>query len=438
MIKKWNQFIKESVDYWSTTKEVSDIFIGLQDEDYIISVEKGVFNDVKDYLDPENDTITLGEYYLGYKITILQSPDKSKRDVTIEFKTSLSALKSEGYIIEYISDDDDRISPDNIHFINGAVITWIPEKSGKPLTDNEEDLSDGDIYISSYKCELYIYQPEKTDLKPKDLAQIYQWGNYITKGDEIYCEIDIDDLSDVILSRNSPYKDQLINGIELYNYETHYYQPDTQNLFGYNLSKENEILSIKCLIKEMDGLENLIEESDNDELKGKSEDEVINFLLKERFYHTLENLCEDSEIIGDIKQMVADWEAQAHCDRNEEELHKAFDRILEREKIKFEKVWKEGKRFFYRKDRNGNKEKVWYNEMIWWYILEFESRWMTDYNTTMFRENLITVFKEWAGNSYFDYTLEPHFSDYGDVDRDEMNKDIEGLLKGYLKQILSN
>jgi hypothetical protein len=82
---------------------------------------------------------------------------------------------------------------------------------------------------------------------------------------------------------------------------------------------------------------------------------------------------------------------------------------------------------------NGLKQKVWYDEMIWWYILPFDERWIKDYESTMFGYDLIQVFREWGMNCYFQNRLSPYFSDYGGVDRDEMNKDIESTLKGYLK-----
>jgi len=100
-------------------------------------------------------------------------------------------------------------------------------------------------------------------------------------------------MADNLLSRRSSYKDTLVYGTDYDNYESHYYQPDIDSLFRYDLKKENEILAIKALIKELGGLEEFIKECDNENLEGKSEDEIINFLLKERFYSTLEQLCKE-------------------------------------------------------------------------------------------------------------------------------------------------
>ena len=445
MIKKWHQFIKESVE-WQPTKEILDMFIGLTDEDYIVSVDKGVFYDgdgKKIWVDPKgtDGIITLGvPYNLGYKIDILKSGYKGG-DVTIEFQSALSALKSEGYMVEGIYDDDDRISPDYLVFKNGAIVTWIPEIKGKPLTDKEEDWSDGDVFVSSYKCELYVYQPEKIDISSKDLAEIYQWKFYTTKGEQIYFDIDIDDLANIILDGNSPYLNTLVNGFEADIYDSRDYKPDIHDLFRYKLNKENSILVVKSLIKEIGGLENLIEESDNENLKGKSESEVISILLSEKVsyrddYYTLIGLCEDSDIVNEVRQLVGDWEMQAASDRNEEEMYEAFDELLRRSGIEFQKIWKEGKRFFYKKNPSGNKEKVWYDDMIWWYTIQFDDIWIKDTNYQMFGNDLSAVFQEWASYYAGPYPskniLDPNFSNYGDVDAVEMNSDIEDLLKRFI------
>jgi hypothetical protein len=449
MIKKWYQFIKESVDYWQTDKEISYMFLGLKDEEYEIEVVRGFFeknsqSEEGKWLFPtEESVISLREYYPAYSNIIHRNLYRSGGDVTIEFKSALAALKSEGYVIVGVNltsnsgrGNKDIISTKYLTFNDGEIIISIPEieeylVKQKQLTDK---VSDDDINLMSIdECELLIYQPEKFKLTPKDLADIYEWEKYTTKGDQIYCEVDIDDMVEIMLHRNPDYRDSLINGLgDNFESLSHYYIPDTESLFRYSLNKENEVLAVKCLIKEMDGLENLIESSEVEELKDKSEEEVINFLLKERFYKTLIDLCEDSEIIESIKEIVSEYEMQAHCDENEKELYEAFDWLIEREEIKFERVLKEGRKFFYKKSPNGSQEKVWYDEMVWWYILPFDERWIEDYQTTMFGGDLRDVFREWGMNCYFQNRLSPHFSDYGSVNNVEMNKGIESTLKGYL------
>ena len=47
--------------------------------------------------------------------------------------------------------------------------------------------------------------------------------------------------------------------------------------------------------------------------------------------------------------------------------------------------------------------------------------------------SLFDIFKDWCGEQYFTYNLEPHFSDYGDVDSKALNQEIKGDLERYLK-----
>ncbi len=89
------------------------------------------------------------------------------------------------------------------------------------------------------------------------------------------------------------------------------YYPEINSMFQYTLDKDNRILLVKALIKELGGLEstinNLIDEDNTYEsLVGKSEDEVIDFLLKQRFTSGIERLSNDSEIIGTVRETIAD------------------------------------------------------------------------------------------------------------------------------------
>lgn len=439
MIKSWLQFIKESNHYWLETSDVEEAFISLKDEGYGLKVKKAVFTEQDGkivWLDSENDVISLlPEYYFGFQILIERSREKGD-DITLDFKSAINYLRNEGYEIQKVWDEEDATSVDNLHFIKGSIITWIPERSGKPLTFKQEEYEDGDIYIDSNSVGIYIYQPEKVDITAKDLAEIYNWSDYTTDSSgNIYCELDIEDMAHYLLSRKSSWKDQLINSIDYGNYESHYYQPDIQSLFRYNLKKENEILAIKAMIKESGGLEDFIKECDNENLEGRSEDEVIDFLLKERYYKTLEPICKESEIIGEIRQTIADWECQAHCDKNQEELEEEFDEVIEKEGIEFTKSRKEGKRYYYRRIQGTDrKEIVHYDEIVWFYQVKFDEKWITDYAKALPNYSLKSVFGEWCSDCYFENELIPHFSDSGDVDREALNKEIGAILKNYLKE----
>jgi hypothetical protein len=52
------------------------------------------------------------------------------------------------------------------------------------------------------------------------------------------------------------------------------------------------------------------------------------FLLKERFLNGVKKLSQDSEIIGTVRETIADWERQAHCDQNWNDLISEFDEVV--------------------------------------------------------------------------------------------------------------
>jgi 5'-3' exonuclease len=94
------------------------------------------------------------------------------------------------------------------------------------------------------------------------------------------------------------------------------------------LNKDNEVLLVKVLIKEYGGLEELVKEADNDKLEGLTEDEVIEYLTKERFYSTLIDLCKNSDLVQDIKQTYVDHASSAHQEENYKDLVNEFDNIV--------------------------------------------------------------------------------------------------------------
>jgi hypothetical protein len=65
------------------------------------------------------------------------------------------------------------------------------------------------------------------------------------------------------------------------------YYPEIDSMFQYTLNGENRVLLVRSIIKELGGLESTLNELEDEEiyeeLVGKSEDEVIQILLKERF-----------------------------------------------------------------------------------------------------------------------------------------------------------
>lgn len=452
MIKNWNQFIFESFDdkRWMSKEDIIEYLTFLSDDDIMYQVEECYYdkNSHKSSLidlNTDSDILKVGdEISLGFMIRIGNSRGGSD-DLTTDFRTFINLMQSEEFSI-WIEDSEGRISPESIYIHKGSLITWIPEVPGKPYTPNKDDWSDGDVYISNSEIWIYLKQDEVIEIENDlQLAKFYNWQEFQKSGDDIYFEMDIEDLADIMLSRNSTWPQTLLNGLDCMDYESHYYQPDINSLFQYNLGKDEEVMMVKCVIKECGGVKDFLDEIDDDiDLLGGpdvSEDDVIKHVLSEGFYGKSKKVFENSDIVGDIRSLIADYESQAHCDRNEEDMYNGFDRILDREEIKYEKEWKLSKRFYYAsvKDSNGKvtgKKKVYFDDNVWTYKIFYQQRWISDYEKVRDGESLRYVFTEWAYDYYFDYSLDNYidFSDYGDVDRVEMNKEIKYILENYLNE----
>jgi hypothetical protein len=455
-LKKYLQFIKESLNkdsmYWINEDQIKDIFQYIIDEEYILSITRVFFgyygysnNELYDKEDKlitfdttdGDDVILSGKsYYPGYKITIIKSQYKGS-DVTDEFQSAISQLKGEGYIVN-VEDDDGKTNLENIHLDKGSIITWIPEKPNKPFTKNQDEMSDGDLYISSNALTLLVHQSEEIKLNNKILADIYGWKYDKIEGDTIYCDVSIDNMAAAILSKsaNGRWGNSLKNGgIDMDNYYGDGYYPDINSVFDYNLNKENSILMVKSLIKEISGLESAIEylkdEDIYESLKGKSEDEFINIVLKERFKKCLNKLGEDSEIMSSIRECISDWKRQAHCDQNFEDLMEEFDKIVSKV-TEYTKFYREINKHYLKKDPlTDSLRRVSYKENVLHYQIPFQEKWILDYGKALKGYSLDSLFIEWCSDEYLDYRLEPHFKDCGDIDEVELKKEISGILNSY-------
>jgi hypothetical protein len=206
-------------------------------------------------------------------------------------------------------------------------------------------------------------------------------------------------------------------------------------MFQYTLDKDNRNLVVKALIQELGGLESTVnylidEDNTYESLVGKSEDEVIDFLLKERFIIGIERLSRDSEMMVSVRETISDCERQAHCDQNWKDLISAFDKVVS-DVTEYTKLEKEVEKYYIKKDTN---EKVYYKTMVTHYELPFQDKWILDYTKTLKVYSLDALFKEWCSDEYLEYKFEPHFRDSGDVDSKDLNKEIASILKYYIKK----
>jgi hypothetical protein len=228
-------------------------------------------------------------------------------------------------------------------------------------------------------------------------------------------------------------------------YEHSNYIPDIQSFFQYTLNKENEVLLIKSMIKESGGLEEFInhigdECSDEayDSVKEKSEEEVINYLLKERFYSSIKELSSNSEIYSDISSLVADWEMSAHVDDNYDAILSEFDNIVGKE-FEYKRIKKEVTKKFKTKDSEGNVIFKEYQSEEIFYEIPFDNKWLLehkDYDANDLNnfKDIYDILREYFYDASFDYILNPRINDWGDVDNKALNSEISAILNRYLKK----
>ena len=448
-IKKYLNFIKESIKediekgtLWKLTEDdITDYMLEITDAGYYVSVEFGFCEKVKQHhynrpsveKDVFTEKVKSGDNVTpAYWISIIKGDRIKNDDVTSTFQFACSIIAEEANAEISINDADG-----NLGDIDGIEI-----KGGLFYTDNwnsgEPELLETDSYIA-----IFAKSKETVTFTQENLVEYYNWTDAIIKDGNIYVEVNLEDMSDIILSRSSNYKDILVKGEEdLYdNYYGSDYQPDIPSMIQYTLTKENNNLLIKAMIKEVGGLESMInhigdECSDEvyESVKGKSEEEVIEFLLNERFYETLKQLCKNSEICQEIRQTIGDWEMNAHVDSNYQSILDEFDEVVESE-FTYTKERREVTKHYTSKDAEGNQTKREYQELDTFYKIPYNNDWIDNEDADRLKGNsLFDIFKEWCGEQYFTYEMKPNFSDYGDVNSVALNKDLKSDLERYLKK----
>ena len=442
-LKRYIHFIKESLKedieegkLWKLTEQdIEEYMLEITDAGYYVSVEFGFSEKVKkgaykngECVETEKDVFTEkvksgDEVIPAYWISIHKAYGRKIKDtdVTSTFQFACSIIQEEANVEISIHDQDGNLGDvDEIEIKGGFFYTDNWNSSEPELLE-----ANGDYIAIFAKCK------ETVTFKEKDLVEYYNWSDAIIKEDKVYVELDIEDMSDIMLSRDSSYKDILVKGEEnMYdNYYGSDYQPDTVSMFQYTLDKENAQLLVKAMIKEMGGLEQI----ENDNIAGMSEEEAIEFLLKERFYETLKSMCKDSEICQEVKQTIGDWEMNAHVDANYQSILDEFDEIVEKE-FTFTKEKREVTKYYAQKNADGTQTRKEYQDIDTFYTIPYNNDWIDNEDAERLKGNsLVDIFKQWCGEQYFTYRMDPNFSDYGDVDSKALNREIKGDLERYLK-----
>jgi hypothetical protein len=338
-------------------------------------------------------------------------------------------LKSEANADITLNDADTGVDINTTIIKGGIFINTEP--------DDDKSGEEAESYLA-----LFVKQKESITITPKDLVDFYGWNVEVEKEGQLWAEIDLEDLSDYIISSRSDYKDSLVKGQEhMWDYyDISNYSPEITSLFQYDLNKENEILTVKSIIKEAGGLEQTInhigDECDNDiyeKVKEMSEEELIDYLLKERFYDTIKQLGSNSEIFQEVRDTVANWEMSAHCDDNYDEIISSFDSIVSDELGQYEKLEKEITKFYTSKDAEGNQTKREYKTDVTYYQFPYSNDWIKEIDSYyLYNKDLDDLFRDWIREQSIDRNLNPRISDYGDVDKVKMNTDIKSFLTKYL------
>jgi hypothetical protein len=467
-IKRWNDFlsyIKESKEEefnpWNLDEDdIRDYFQESIDEGYQIEVRYGFVGQQRMWNYKESRTYYVERFTKKMEsgnntpaISILITSEKvSSNDVSDNIKFAYSIIAEEADADISILDNDGEIGDIEGITAKGGLFfseTW-NNVGTKPSILFDSTEADGYVeFLVKKKQEIKITQTQ--------LAKYYDWSRYEEKDGSIYVDYNLEDLSDLLLSRDSNYKDLLIDGSGIYDsYWGNDYQPDFNSLFQYHLDKENKALVVKALIKDAGGLEQFVSyigdecddmvydaikvmmvdkegesETTNEERKIK---DITEYLLKERFYNTLKQMSKDSELLSDIKQLYGDWASNAHAEANLQQIKDEFDEILDDNFTYIKGTREVEKKSKFNKDENGNWRT--YKEEETFYLIRFSNDWMEDFEADdLEEESLETIFSEYCYKTEkTGYELKPHFSDYGDVDDKEWNKDVKSDLLRFLNK----
>ncbi len=452
-LKRYIQFIKESLKedieggkLWKLSEdEIREYLLEITDAGYLVTVSFGFLEKHKQYsykngepVQTEKDVFTekamAGDSVRpSYWIQIEKGRKIKDDDVSSTFQFACSIISEEANAEISVHDREGNIGNSDGIVIEGGLFYTDDWNSSEPELLETED------YIA-----IFAKQKETIKITTKQLVDYYGWKADVEKNGQIWAEIDLEDLADKILYTRSDYKDSLVKGQEhMWDYyDISSYFPEINSLFQYDLDKENEKLLVKAIIKELGGLEQTIsfigDECDNnvyETVKQMSEDEIIEYLLKERFYETIKQLGNDSEVLTEVRDTVANWEMSAHCDDNYQEIVDEFDSIVEDELGYSEKVVKEVTKYYTSKDAEGNQTRREYKDNVTYYQFPYSNDWITDVDSEyLYGKDIDDLFRDWVGEQSINRELRPRISDYGHVDKAKMNEDIKAHLNRFINK----
>jgi hypothetical protein len=421
-------------DPWIDTEDLKLLFGDFEDEGgYDIDFQKNFFKKMNGKMVNFhiNDMITPGEYQKGWVIRIRPHRKDPNSDATDYFTSTMEYIFQNGYKLFAIFDDDDHLDINHLYFIDGRIITWIPEREGKELPKPSEELEAGDLLIYSNTLLVYIYEGETIEINHLDMAKFYRWGDYTTDGESIFTEVSIEELANRVLIDNE-WVDELVNGIDESLYDSHP-RIELGDIFG-TIDFENSKLLIRYLIESW---------GDFGEFKGNwgieeslNIDRVIEYLLNNRGVLLKIMKDSDSYIIGDVIETITGFETNSLIEKNQKELELEFDRILDELGLEYTKEKKMGKGYYWKKSPNSRKKtKIYYDSEVWFYKLKYQDRWGLESISTMSDETLFNVFVEWLSDGTWGGTspnlkkLNPNFSDFSTYNTNLLNGEVKRIIQ---------
>lgn len=421
-LKKYLQFIRESVEerevenLWKLNQdEILEFFTEIIDNGYLVDVEFGVVGNYRDKEIFSEQVLSGRNIRPAYLIKIIPTRDISNDDVT-------DALKFATSIISELADADYMLYDEGGELDMDAVII----KGGLFI--------DADLEAENYIL-VFVKQKDRVSITQNQLSKYYDWSVTFEKDGQLFAEIDLEDMADQILARRSSHKDSLVKGQEVMwdYYDISYYYPEINSLFEYTLNSENSKLLVESIIKELGGylqVINLIRDEGSEQVyekvKDMKEGELVDYLLRERFRKTIEEIGLETEVMKEVRDVVANWEMGAHCDDNYKEIISEFDRIVEKALGDFHKVEKEVTKHW----TTSTGERREYKTEVTYFRIPYSNDWIIDLDIEDLKDrNLNDIFRDWLSEERLSYEMNPRFSDWGDVDNKELNKDIRSILK---------
>lgn len=382
----WNS-IQESyehldIDFEMSEDDIKELFIDFYDDAFKIDI-KYTFGDINwNYNVEDHQIIVLSDtqYYPLIEIDITGSK-LSKKDMSDNLHTIIDYLESSYNVFMY----------DNEGVLDRK---YLSVKGGQFVYDDE-------MLLEYNTIKIYLILDKIVTLSQLQIAKYYHLKEYVTIGNEIYGDIEMSDLVDLLISRGSMYREYFEDDFDP-TYDTYYYRPSVHMLFTDILTNDNKLKVIKILLENYKGdylKENGLKLSDISENM-----EYVEELIDGSIYV--------DTIVDDIMNEYANYLLNEHTYRNKEEIISDFDKRL-------------AKDFDFTKYHNSNENVI--------YRIKFHNNFIVNIqdDVNIFERSFHEILHEYCLDNIRNYNLEPHLSDFSDIKLDikEFNDEISSLLK---------